>query len=160
MAESVRYDQVQTAGVLRMYLVYLLLQYAHVLHTARLKPSMERRVFCGFVTALLCCVLQNYKNLQDIIAILGMDELSEEDKLTVARARKIQRFLSQPFHVAEIFTGSPGEIFCQASCPCQARRCWYRVASSDKVEFGHALASFYDMQGTARAALRNCRQAL
>ena len=53
--------------------------------------------------------LQNYKNLQDIIAILGMDELSEEDKLTVARARKIQRFLSQPFHVAEVFTGSPGE---------------------------------------------------
>lgn len=53
-------------------------------------------------------LLQNYKNLQDIIAILGMDELSEEDKLTVARARKIQRFLSQPFHVAEIFTGSPG----------------------------------------------------
>jgi F-type H+-transporting ATPase subunit beta len=54
-------------------------------------------------------VLQDYKNLQDIIAILGMDELSEEDKLTVARARKIQRFLSQPFHVAEIFTGSPGK---------------------------------------------------
>ena len=53
-------------------------------------------------------VLQSYKSLQDIIAILGMDELSEEDKLTVARARKIQRFLSQPFHVAEVFTGSPG----------------------------------------------------
>ena len=53
-------------------------------------------------------VLQQYKSLQDIIAILGMDELSEEDKLTVARARKIQRFLSQPFHVAEVFTGSPG----------------------------------------------------
>lgn len=52
--------------------------------------------------------LQSYKNLQDIIAILGMDELSEDDKLTVARARKIQRFLSQPFHVAEVFTGSPG----------------------------------------------------
>ena len=52
--------------------------------------------------------VQAYKNLQDIIAILGMDELSEEDKLTVARARKIQRFLSQPFHVAEVFTGSPG----------------------------------------------------
>jgi F-type H+-transporting ATPase subunit beta len=52
--------------------------------------------------------LQAYKNLQDIIAILGMDELSEEDKLTVARARKLQRFLSQPFHVAEVFTGSPG----------------------------------------------------
>ena len=53
-------------------------------------------------------VLQRYKELKDIIAILGMDELSEEDKLTVARARKIERFLSQPFHVAEIFTGSPG----------------------------------------------------
>jgi F-type H+-transporting ATPase subunit beta len=53
-------------------------------------------------------VLQTYKSLQDIIAILGMDELSEEDKLAVSRARKIQRFLSQPFHVAEVFTGSPG----------------------------------------------------
>ena len=55
-------------------------------------------------------VLQQYKSLQDIIAILGMDELSEEDKLTVARARKIQRFLSQPFFVAELFTGSPGKL--------------------------------------------------
>lgn len=54
-------------------------------------------------------VLQKYKDLQDIIAILGMEELSEEDKLTVARARKIQRFLSQPFFVAEVFTGSPGK---------------------------------------------------
>lgn len=54
-------------------------------------------------------VPQRYKELQDIIAILGMDELSEEDKLTVGRARKIQRFLSQPFHVAEVFTGSPGK---------------------------------------------------
>jgi F-type H+/Na+-transporting ATPase subunit beta len=53
-------------------------------------------------------VLQTYKSLQDIIAILGMDELSEEDKLTVARARRIQKFLSQPFHVAEVFTGTPG----------------------------------------------------
>ena len=53
-------------------------------------------------------VLQQYKSLQDIIAILGMDELSEEDKLTVSRARKMQRFLSQPFHVAEVFTGTPG----------------------------------------------------
>ncbi|MED5437284.1 MAG: F0F1 ATP synthase subunit beta [Pseudomonadota bacterium] len=53
-------------------------------------------------------ILQKYKSLQDIIAILGMDELSEEDKLTVARARKIERFFSQPFHVAEVFTGSPG----------------------------------------------------
>ncbi|MCX5615174.1 F0F1 ATP synthase subunit beta [Bombella saccharophila] len=55
-------------------------------------------------------ILQNYKELQDIIAILGMDELSEEDKLVVGRARRIQRFLSQPFHVAEVFTGSPGKL--------------------------------------------------
>ncbi|MFR6350485.1 MAG: F0F1 ATP synthase subunit beta, partial [Enterocloster aldenensis] len=54
-------------------------------------------------------MLQKYKELQDIIAILGMEELSEEDKLTVNRARKIQRFLSQPFHVAENFTGVPGK---------------------------------------------------
>ena len=53
--------------------------------------------------------LQTYKDLQDIIAILGIDELSEDQKLTVARARKIQRFLSQPFHVAEQFTGTPGK---------------------------------------------------
>ena len=54
-------------------------------------------------------ILQKYKELQDIIAILGIDELSEDDKLAVARARKIERFLSQPFFVAEIFTGSPGK---------------------------------------------------
>jgi len=54
-------------------------------------------------------ILQKYKELQDIIAILGMEELSDEDKLTVLRARKIQRFLSQPFHVAEVFTGVPGQ---------------------------------------------------
>jgi len=55
-------------------------------------------------------ILQDYKSLQDIIAILGMDELSEDDKLVVARARKIQRFLSQPFQVAEVFTGTPGKL--------------------------------------------------
>ena len=55
-------------------------------------------------------ILQQYKALQDIIAILGMDELSEDDKLTVSRARKVERFLSQPFHVAEVFTGSPGKL--------------------------------------------------
>src|SRR5205807_432712 len=54
-------------------------------------------------------VLQRYKDLQDIIAILGIEELSDEDRLTVSRARKIQRFLSQPFHVAEVFTGTPGQ---------------------------------------------------
>ncbi|MCK4910390.1 MAG: F0F1 ATP synthase subunit beta, partial [Thermodesulfovibrionales bacterium] len=53
--------------------------------------------------------LQRYKELQDIIAILGMEELSEDDKVTVSRARKLQRFLSQPFHVAEVFTGTPGK---------------------------------------------------
>jgi F-type H+-transporting ATPase subunit beta len=63
-----------------------------------------------FVAREIQKILQAYKSLQDIIAILGMDELSEEDKLTVARARKIQRFLSQPFHVAEVFTGSPGKL--------------------------------------------------
>jgi F-type H+-transporting ATPase subunit beta len=57
-------------------------------------------------------ILQRYKDLQDIIAILGVDELSEEDKLTVARARKIERFLSQPFYVGEVFTGIPG-----VTCP-------------------------------------------
>jgi F-type H+-transporting ATPase subunit beta len=61
-------------------------------------------------TRAVQAVLQRYKELRDIIAILGMDELSPEDKLTVARARKIQRFLSQPFHVAEVFTGSPGKF--------------------------------------------------
>ena len=55
------------------------------------------------------CIFQDYKSLQDIIAILGMDELSEEDKLTVSRARKMQKFLSQPFQVAEVFTGSEGK---------------------------------------------------
>jgi F-type H+-transporting ATPase subunit beta len=54
-------------------------------------------------------ILQRYKELQDIIAILGMEELSEDDKLVVSRARKLQRFLSQPFHVAEVFTGTPGK---------------------------------------------------
>jgi len=57
-----------------------------------------------------CGFLQDYKSLQDIIAILGMDELSEDDKLTVTRARKMQKFLSQPFQVAEVFTGSKGEL--------------------------------------------------
>jgi len=74
-------------------------------------------------------ILQTYKSLQDIIAILGMDELSEEDKLVVARARKIQRFLSQPFHVAEVFTGSPGKL----------------VALEDTIKgFGGIVAGEYD----------------
>ncbi|MFQ9392730.1 MAG: F0F1 ATP synthase subunit beta, partial [Parasutterella excrementihominis] len=61
------------------------------------------------VTRRVQATLQRYKELRDIIAILGMDELSPEDKLAVTRARKIQRFLSQPFHVAEVFTGQPGK---------------------------------------------------
>lgn len=61
-------------------------------------------------TLYIIFVFQNYKSLQDIIAILGMDDLSEDDKLTVSRARKIQRFLSQPFQVAEVFTGSAGKL--------------------------------------------------
>jgi F-type H+-transporting ATPase subunit beta len=69
--------------------------------------------------------LQRYKELQDIIAILGIDELSEEDRLTVARARKVERFLSQPFFVAEIFTGSPGEI-------CKFRRNYQRFLNGIK----------------------------
>jgi F-type H+/Na+-transporting ATPase subunit beta len=67
-------------------------------------------------------ILQRYKSLQDIIAILGMDELSEEDKLTVARARKIERFLSQPFFVAEVFTGSPGNCSSTSPTPSRASR--------------------------------------
>jgi F0F1-type ATP synthase beta subunit len=55
-------------------------------------------------------LLQDYKSLQDIIAILGMDELSEDDKLVVSRARKVQKFMSQPFHVAEVFTGTAGKF--------------------------------------------------
>ena len=80
---------------------------------ARLEVASSRRVVGHehYDTAVsIQQVLQNYKALKDIIAILGMDELSEDDKLTVARARKIQRFLSQPFHVAEIFTGKPGKF--------------------------------------------------
>jgi F-type H+-transporting ATPase subunit beta len=61
-------------------------------------------------TRAVQATLQRYKELRDIIAILGMDELAPEDKLAVSRARKIQRFLSQPFHVAEVFTGSPGKF--------------------------------------------------
>ena len=67
-------------------------------------------------------ILQRYKELQDIIAIMGMDELSEEDKLTVSRARKVQRFLSQPFHVAEQFTGMQGKYVPARRKPSAASR--------------------------------------
>ncbi|HIA22074.1 MAG TPA: F0F1 ATP synthase subunit beta [Alphaproteobacteria bacterium] len=89
-------------------------------------------------------ILQTYKSLQDIIAILGMDELSEEDKLTVARARKIQRFLSQPFHVAEVFTGKPGVLVsledtidgfrkvCDGNCDDMPEASFYMVGTIDE----------------------------
>ena len=79
----------------------------------------------------MACGVQNYKGLQDIIAILGMDELSEEDKLTVSRARKIQRFLSQPFFVAEVFTGSPGvhaDVAASSASLCAKACCAWPVA--------------------------------
>ncbi len=89
-------------------------------------------------------ILQRYKVLQDIIAILGMDELSDEDKLSVARARKIQRFLSQPFHVAEIFTGAPGKLvsledtisgfkdLCEGKYDHLPEQCFYMVGSMNE----------------------------
>ena len=73
-------------------------------------------------------VLQRYKALQDIIAILGMDELSEEDKIAVSRARKIERFLSQPFFVAEVFTGSPGKLV-DLPTPSRASRAWWKAST-------------------------------
>jgi F-type H+-transporting ATPase subunit beta len=96
-------------------------------------------------------VLQQYKSLQDIIAILGMDELSEEDKLTVARARKIQRFLSQPFFVAEVFTGKSGVL----------------VALEDTIrgfkgivegEYDHLPEAAFYMVGTIEEAVEKARE--
>jgi F-type H+-transporting ATPase subunit beta len=99
-------------------------------------------------------ILQRYKALQDIIAILGMDELSEEDKLAVARARKIERFLSQPFHVAEVFTGSPGKLvsledtikgfkgLCDGEYDHLPEAAFYMVGSMDEaIEKAQALAA-------------------
>ena len=89
-------------------------------------------------------ILQTYKSLQDIIAILGMDELSEDDKLTVARARKIQRFLSQPFHVAEVFTGTAGRLvslkdtiagfraICDGECDDMPEAAFYMLGTLDE----------------------------
>jgi F-type H+-transporting ATPase subunit beta len=90
--------------------------------------------------------LQRYKSLQDIIAILGMDELSEEDKLTVARARKIQRFLSQPFHVAEVFTGFPG-VFVQLA---DTVRSFKAIVAG---EYDHLPESAFYMVGTIEEAV-------
>ena len=92
-------------------------------------------------------VLQTYKSLQDIIAILGMDELSEEDKLVVSRARKIQRFLSQPFHVAEVFTGTPGLFI---SLPDTIRSFKAIVAG----EYDHLPESAFYMVGTIEDAVK------
>src|SRR6187431_2178131 len=92
-------------------------------------------------------VLQTYKSLQDIIAILGMDELSEEDKLVVARARKIQRFLSQPFHVAEVFTGFPG-VFVKIE---DTIRSFAAICSG---EYDHLPESAFYMVGTIEEAVK------
>jgi len=91
-------------------------------------------------------VLQTYKSLQDIIAILGMDELSEEDKLIVARARKIQRFLSQPFHVAEVFTGFPGKLVAVAD----TIRSFKAIVAG---EFDHLPEAAFYMVGTIEEAV-------
>ena len=92
-------------------------------------------------------ILQTYKSLQDIIAILGMDELSEEDKLVVSRARKIQRFLSQPFHVAEVFTGTPG-IFIPLA---DTVRSFKAIVTG---EYDHLPESAFYMVGTIEDAVK------
>jgi F-type H+-transporting ATPase subunit beta len=92
-------------------------------------------------------ILQTYKSLQDIIAILGMDELSEEDKLVVARARKIQRFLSQPFHVAEVFTGFPG-VFVPVA---DTIRSFKAICAG---EYDHLPESAFYMVGTIEEAVK------
>ncbi|WP_235035416.1 F0F1 ATP synthase subunit beta [Roseomonas sp. 18066] len=92
-------------------------------------------------------ILQTYKSLQDIIAILGMDELSEDDKLVVARARKIQRFLSQPFHVAEVFTGSPG-VFVKIEDTVRS------FAAICKGEYDHLPEAAFYMVGTIEDAVK------
>jgi F-type H+-transporting ATPase subunit beta len=96
-------------------------------------------------------VLQRYKSLQDIIAILGMDELSEEDKLTVARARKIQRFLSQPFHVAEVFTGFPG-LFVGIADTVKG------FAAVANGEYDHLPESAFYMVGTIEDAVKKAQK--
>ena len=96
-------------------------------------------------------ILQRYKSLQDIIAILGMDELSEEDKLIVTRARKIQRFLSQPFHVAEIFTGFPG-VFVDIADTIKG------FAAVAKGEYDHLPESAFYMVGTIEDAVKKAQK--
>ncbi|RJF88660.1 F0F1 ATP synthase subunit beta [Oleomonas cavernae] len=96
-------------------------------------------------------ILQQYKSLQDIIAILGMDELSEEDKLTVARARKIQRFLSQPFHVAEVFTGAPGKFVALAD----TIKGFKAIANG---EYDHLPEAAFYMVGTIEEAVEKAKK--
>ena len=96
-------------------------------------------------------ILQTYKSLQDIIAILGMDELSEEDKLVVARARKIQRFLSQPFHVAEVFTGTPG-VFVSVE---ETVRGFKGICNGD---YDHLPEAAFYMVGTIDEAVEKARR--
>jgi len=96
-------------------------------------------------------ILQKYKDLQDIIAILGMDELSEEDKLTVNRARKIQRFLSQPFHVAEAFTGRSGRYVKLAD----TIRSFKAVANG---EYDHLPEQAFYMVGGIEEVIENAKQ--
>ena len=96
-------------------------------------------------------ILQTYKSLQDIIAILGMDELSEEDKLVVARARKIQRFLSQPFFVAEVFTGSPGKLVDLESTI-------KGFAAICKGEYDHLPEAAFYMEGTIEDAVEKAEK--
>ncbi|MDG4720618.1 MULTISPECIES: F0F1 ATP synthase subunit beta [Thalassospira] len=96
-------------------------------------------------------ILQTYKGLQDIIAILGMDELSEDDKLVVARARKIQRFLSQPFHVAEVFTGTPG-VFVQLEDTIKA----FKAICAG--EYDHMPEQAFYMVGTIEEAIEKAKK--
>jgi F-type H+-transporting ATPase subunit beta len=96
-------------------------------------------------------ILQKYKSLQDIIAILGMDELSEDDKITVQRARKIERFLSQPFHVAEIFTGFPG-VFVDLKDTIRS------FAAVVKGEYDHLPESAFYMVGTIDDAVAKAQK--
>jgi F-type H+-transporting ATPase subunit beta len=96
-------------------------------------------------------ILQRYKQLQDIIAILGMDELSEEDKITVARARKVERFLSQPFHVAEVFTGAPG-VFVDLEDTIKG----FKAVCAG--EYDHLPEAAFYMVGTIEAAVEKAKK--
>ena len=102
-------------------------------------------------TRAVQAVLQRYKELRDIIAILGMDELSPEDKQAVSRARKIQRFLSQPFNVAEVFTGSPGKIV-----PLKETIKGFKAIVEG--EYDHLPEQAFYMVGTIEEAVENAKK--